>query len=372
MHRSTVAARVQLALFLAGCEQPPPLSVIESRTVMVDGHEHVEVVVETSPDVEVLLGTPGSGLAGQEPDVVGAGRADARGRVTLRARLRSSTDRAPTVRANLTIPMEDTSDNVFQQITVRRTPFLVEQRTAAGDPLLLCNFGGCEFGLGDGGHFSPPPPGIRITLGGREPAPAPAPAGETGTRLALPPELISDIDLATALSEGSPMFETTVRFDGPGSAVFEAPYRIAQGRLVRLLLARWKSAREPLALTGEPAAGTIVWVGGNGRVTTTFPAEVVGPSIPLGRIHRITDVSITRRELGCGAYRGAGGAEQGHTRALHDALVMVFDGRTGQRIEERSFRAPDPGCEEAIVAGQTASGGYVPESTIRDWLASRL
>lgn len=367
-----VMARCAVAcvFFATGCHEPPELTVVESRTVMVDGEEHVEVAVQTSPGVEVLLGTPYQASAGESREgLVGAGTADATGRVTLRARLPSYNTSDTQVRADLTIPMEDTADNVFQQLTVPRSALLTERVDRDQPPILVCNFGGCSFGIGAGGRVPGPPPGGQLQVGGQVPTPI---AGDEHGAVQLPMALFADLDMATAVAQGSPDFETTVRMELPGGVVFEGPYRIPQWILVRQLLERWKDAREPLAVAGEPEDGTIIWIGGNGSTRHPVAVEVVGPTIPFSRIRRVTALFPSPRRLGCGTYRG-GGTQETRTRMLYDLRVAIYDSRTGVLLEERAFRARDPGCAEAVVAGGSSAGsGYVPEEEIRAWLTSRL
>lgn len=351
-------ASLSALIALGACGGPPELSVVEKRTVFdEEGTEFVEVVAQTEPGTEVILGTPYRTDADEREGSSDAQVAGEDGRVELRVRVpwRGSREGEPTVRASLTIDIED-DDNVFEQLDVPRQQTLLTTEHGS----VRCSLGGCAVGFGNDGHIGVTAPASgNVTVGGVEVESGPIPAA-----------LYADLQLGAALADPSPPMSLPVQITGAGPEPLTGTLTLTQRQLFEHVFDQWEDARETLELPQDPDDGAILWVGGRGGPQDEDDLELVGESIPAGALRRVTAIHTDLRRGSC-AYRSRSGRRRNRTLNFHDATVSIYDVRTGERLEQESFRA-HADCDRATTGGSAAQGAWVDRETIREWLQGQL
>ena len=137
-------------------------------------------------------------------------------------------------------------------------------------------------------------------------------------------------------------FEATypVRVEAPGEEPLVGSITLDHESIYAVIRRAMIAARSGQGVEGIPRAtgNAILWPRGRRH-------ETIGAEESLSDIRYVGALETERREAGCGAYRDARtGAQHTVTRIYTDAVVTLYDVRSGRRAHRTTIRAPSVSC----------------------------
>lgn len=133
-----------------------------------------------------------------------------------------------------------------------------------------------------------------------------------------------------------------------------------------LLAALERVAEGPVPFAEEGSGHGLVYAA---RGPTNTPVlRVIGSVARVGDIGRVALVRTEGRASGnCGTYQNDRGVRTTIDRRAIDATVTIYDRRTGEQLQQRSFRGRAPSCPE-VTAGFQVVQGSADRAAIDRWL----
>lgn len=167
----------------------------------------------------------------------------------------------------------------------------------------------------------------------------------------------------------------TTRFPFPvtvtsGGQTYELPFAVPYSEFVHSAYEIYERAAKgkPGLFPGEAAVAK-----GKPASSLFQSMAIVGDATRADEVDLVATTDSRVRTLSCGSFASADGTTRGSVKAeMADLVATVRDRRTGKKLGEKTFRAPDATCPDSIqgAGGAMVTGTAADEGEAQTWIDS--